>query len=336
LIETQKKIRSKGKLKVFNFRPILIFLGVLGIAMTIYIGYQSSISDKKLFSISLLALFTGLIFESFRISDNRKKVILIFVGSYFFSLINFLPSIIDPNHNFDKYIERWPYIFVVIFAFGFAIFNVDKVTTKITEGITLQLSISLIYWTSDYDFNNYSKWYEIVLLIIGISFTIFSLLNAFTNLKLTATTRLSLSIWSTIIMFAFAVANIFRIFNNGDIENNINLSQSLYIGIQYFLLGASAIYIVQNYVLLASFLPRKNENYQNDLKVIMKQHADRFSEEQVFINHSLFCILYSVTLYGLNYTCQILPRDTMIWFVFMTFPLILQLTERINKIKILK
>lgn len=330
-----KKIKSNRKLKVFDFRPIVLILGTIGVALTIYIGYKSSISDRKLFSISLLALFAGLLFECFRISGNYKKVILIFIGAYFLSLINFMPSIIGPNDYFEKYIERWPYIFVLIFALGFAIFNTDKVTAKLTEGISLLLSISLLYWTLDYDFNTYNTWFEIVFLIIGFSFILFSLLNAFTYLKLTANMRLALSIWSTIIMFAFAADNIFRVFSSGDIESSKYLSQSIYIGIQYFFLGVSAIYIVQNYLLMASFLPRKNENYQNDLKIIKKQHIDRFSDQQVLISQSLFCILYAVTLFGLNYTYQVLPRHTMIWFVFITFPLILQLPEIISEKKYL-
>ena len=58
--------------------PIVAIIGALGIALTIYIGYRASLSDRKLFSISLLALFGGLLFESFRLSRNWKTVIAIF------------------------------------------------------------------------------------------------------------------------------------------------------------------------------------------------------------------------------------------------------------------
>ena len=130
-------------------------------------------------------------------------------------------------------------------------------------------------------------------------------------------------------MFAFAVDNIYRVFDNPDIESTY-LSDGLYIGLQFFLLGVSAVYIMQNYMLLAAFLPSKNGNYRRDLKENKKDHIDRFSDEQVLTGHSILCILYAVTFYGLNYKYQILPRHTMIWLVFLTFPLFLRLIDLIT------
>lgn len=308
--------------------PIIIVVGVIGLLLTFYIGYRSSISDRKLFYVSLLALFAGLLFESFRVSDNWKKVISIFVGSYFFSLLNFLPGKREHNYIFENHIESWPYFFIFFYALAFAIFHKDKVTVKLTEGITLLLSLSLIYWTIDYGFTNYHNWFAYTLLTIAFLMTIFSIVNALTNLHLSRTTRLTLSIWSTVIIFALAVDNIFRVFDNPDIESTY-LSDGLYIGLQFFLLGVSAVYIMQNYMLLAAFLPSKNGNYKRDLKENKKDHIDRFSDEQVLPGHSILCILYAVTFYGLNYKYQVLPRHTMIWLVFLTFPLFLRLIDLI-------
>ena len=132
-------------------------------------------------------------------------------------------------------------------------------------------------------------------------------------------------------MVAFAIDNIYRVYQNEDIVTTKFLSQGLYIGLQYFLLGVSAIYITQNYILLAGFLPSKNGNYRRDLKETKENHINRYSENQVFIGHSFLCILYALTIYGLNYKYQILPRHTMIWLVFLTFPLILKLIELTKK-----
>ena len=233
--------RTKRKSAGLNLTPIVAIIGALGIALTIYIGYRASLSDRKLFSISLLALFGGLLFESFRLSD----------------------------------------------------------------------------------------WFAISLISIAFLFTTFSILNALTNLHLSKGVRLTLSIWSTIILFAFAIDNIIRVFTNPDIESSY-LSDGLYIGLQYFLLGVSAVYIMQNYMLLAAFLPSKNGNYKNDLRENKKDHIDRFSDQQVSFGNSLFCILYAGTIYWLNYTYQILPRHTMIWLVIMTFPLILFISSMLN------
>lgn len=321
--------RTKRKSAGLNLTPIVAIIGALGIALTIYIGYRASLSDRKLFSISLLALFGGLLFESFRLSRNWKTVIAIFFGSYLFSLLSFLPGKREQHYNFENHIQNWPYVLLFFFALTFAIFYKDKVTAKLSEGITLLLSLSFIYWTIDYGFTNYNNWFAISLISIAFLFTTFSILNALTNLHLSKGVRLTLSIWSTIILFAFAIDNIIRVFTNPDIESSY-LSDGLYIGLQYFLLSVSAVYIMQNYMLLAAFLPSKNGNYKNDLRENKKDHIDRFSDQQVSFGNSLFCILYAGTIYWLNYTYQILPRHTMIWLVIMTFPLILFILSMIN------
>lgn len=326
------KNRAKKKSAGISLILFLITAGIIGLALTVYIGYRASISDRKLFSLGLLALFAGLLFESFRVSDNWRAVIGIFVGSYLLSFFTFLPGKREHHYNFENHIEMWPYFFLCFFALGFGIFHKDKVTTKLSEGITLLLSISLIYWAIDYGFTNYN-WFSVSLLVIATLLSIFSIINALSHIHLSRTARLTLSVWSSIIMFAFAIDNIFRVFSNPDIENSEYLSDGFYIGLQYFLLGISAVYMMQNFMLLAAFLPSKNGNYKHDLKENKKDHIDRYSDQQVHIGHSLLCIVFAGTLYWANYTYHVLPRHTMIWLVFMTFPLILQLMTLINRQK---
>lgn len=320
---------ARKKSAGFDIMSIIIVLGVIGLLLTIYIGYRAAISDRKLFSVSLLALFAGLIFESIRVSGSWKTVAGIFAGTYLVSLIAFLPGKREHVYNFENHIEMWPYVFLFFFALFFGIAYKDRVTLKLTEGITLLLSLSLIYWTVDYGFINYHNWFAYTLLAISFLMTAFSIVNALTNLHLSKTTRLTLSIWSTIIMFAFAIDNIYRVFENPDIESTY-LSDGLYIGLQFFLLGVSAVYIMQNYMLLAAFLPSKNGNYRLELRENKEDHIERFSDEQVLTVHSILCILYAVTIYGLNYKYQVLPRHTMIWLVFLTFPLLVRLFDFLN------
>lgn len=321
--------KTKRKSAGFDLTPVVAIIGIIGLALTIYIAYRTSLSDRKLFSISLLALFGGLLFESFRVSDSWKTVIAIFVGSYFFSLLSFLPGKREHHYNFESHIQNWPYFLLFFFALAFAIFHKDKVTAKLTEGITLLLSLSFIYWTIDYGFTNYHNWFAISLLSIAFLFAAFSILNALTNLHLSKGVRLTLSIWSTIILLAFAIDNIIRVFSNPDIESTY-ISNGLYISLQYFLLGVSAVYIMQNYILLSAFLPSKNGNYRNDLRENKRDHIERYSDQQVSIGHSLLCIVYAGAVYGLNYTYQILPLHTMIWLVIVTFPLILFISNLVS------
>ena len=179
-----RKNKTSKKSAGFDLMPIVIALGIIGLLLTLYIGYQASISDRKLFSVSLLALFAGLLFESFRVSENWKSVIPIFVGSYFISLVSFLPGKREHIYVFENHIESWPYFFILLYALGFALFQKDRVTIKLTEGITLLLSLSLVYWTIDYKFTNYQNWFAYTLLTIACFLSSFSILNAFKNLLL--------------------------------------------------------------------------------------------------------------------------------------------------------
>ncbi len=320
---------TKPKSAGFDLTPVIVVIGILGLALTIYIAYRTSLSNRKLFSISLLALFCGILFESFRVSNSWKTVMAIFVGSYFFSLLSFLPGKREHHYNFENHIQNWPYFLLSFFALAFAIFHKDRVTAKLTEGITLLLSLSFTYWTIDYGFANYRHWFAFALLSIAFLFMAFSSLHALTNLHLSKGVRLTLSIGSTIILFAFALDNIIRVFSNPDIESTY-LSDGLYIGLQYFLLGVSAVYIMQNYILLSAFLPSKNSNYRNDRRENKYDHIERYSDQQVSIGHSLFCIAYAGTVYWLNYTYKILPRHTMIWLVIVTFPFILLIPNLVS------
>lgn len=315
--------KTKRKTARINPVPFFIIAVILELFLTIYIANKASTSFRELFPASLIALFAGLIFESFRVSGSWKTVVRIFLGTYLFSLITFLPGKVERVHSFESKIEAWPYYFILFFAFFFGITHKKKVTSKLTEGTALLLSISFIYWAVDYGFTDLHDWFSNSLMIIGLLFSTFSIVNALTHIQLSTTNRLTLSIWSTIIMSAFAIDNIIRVFKSPDIDN-LFLSEGLYIGVQYFLLGVSAVYIIQNFMLLAPFLPRRISEYKHELEKVKKDHINRFSDKQVLIRHSILCILYTVTLYVLNYNYQVLPRHTMIWLVFLTFPFLLR------------
>lgn len=323
------------KLADYDFTLIILILGILDFIITLYSAYGAFVINNNItFSLSLLALFAGLFYESFKIFQNSKNFIFTFIVSYFASLFFCSHAIL--TFDFELLIMIWPYSFILFYTIGIAIYNKDKVTAKLTEGITLLLSLSLIYWVIDYGFINVDNLFVKLILILGLVSSGFSIINALTNIKLSRTTRLILSIWSTIVMFSFAIDNVLRVLNNGDIENTKYLSLRVSIALQYFLLGVSAVYIIQNFLLLISLLPQKGGNYKKDFKESKKEHIYRYSDKQVNIKLSLFCILYSVTIYILNYKFQILPRHTMIWLVFLTFPIISYFTNRLNELTIAK
>lgn len=319
----KKKTKSAGT----SLTTYFIIAGLVGLVLTIYIGYRASISNKTLFHFSLLALFGGLLFESIRVTDNWRTVIGIFIGAYLFSLIGFFPGKHEHNYSFEEHIKIWPYFFLVIFAMCFGVFHKERVTTKLNEGMTLVLSLSLIYWTIDYGFTDYFNWFSIPLMVIGLLFSIFSIIHALTYFPLTRSVRLTLSIWSSFIFLAFAIDSIIKVFSNPDIEGSKYLSDGMFIALQYFLLGVTAIYITRNFMLLVSFLPSKNGNHKRELWENKRDHVDRYSNKQVNIVYSLLLILSIGFLYWLNHKYQVLPRHTAIWVVFFTSSIILKVLD---------
>lgn len=316
--------KSKPKLLGFDITPAIVVIVLLGAALTIYIAYRASLSNRKLFSVSLLAMFGGLLFESFRVSHDRRTILSLFAGSYLFSLISFIPGKTERHYDFENHIFTWPYALLFFYALAFTAFHMNKVTAKLTEGITLLLSLSFIYWMIDYGYTNYTNWFALSLEIILLLLSAFSVLNALTNFPLSKKVRLALSIWSTVILFVFAIDNIVRVFQNPEIENSY-MADGLYIFLQYFLLGVSAVYIMQNFLFLVAFLPERDRSYKDVLDQGATVHIERYSDQQVLLGQSLFCIFYTGVIYWLNYKYQFLPRYTMIWLVIVTFPLILNI-----------
>jgi len=301
-----------------------VILGVLGIGLTIYLGYLVSKSTHSIFSMSMLAIFAGLLFESFRIYDKWKHVVYTFIGAFLLSILISVPK----NGRYDEdTMTIWPYIFIFCFSIITAIVNQEKVTAKLTEGITLVQSISMIYWILDYGLFRTDHWIFILILIFVIVFSAFSIFHAFTLFELSKSARLTLSIWSAIIMVVFAVDNILMVYQNGDIESSENFALGFLSGVEYFLLGVSSIYLTQDIILIMGFIPGKNGNYRQDLADLKKNHITRYSKYQFDIGQSLICLTYAIALYGLNYKFGFLPRYTMIWVVFLLFPLVLKMMQ---------
>ena len=302
---------------------------VIAIAQIIFTGvmvYRSYSAETNLLSISAIAMLAGLILESIRITKNWQALVALFVISYFLSLFAFLPSSDEYIYTFDNHITTWSYAFITTYAFFFSIFLKDKTIARLNEGSTLLLSVSFIYWWIDYGFSVDISWTSGTLLIFGGILSLFSIINAFTNLTLSNTSRIFLSVWSSIIMFAFAGDNILKVLNNPAIENTY-FSEGLFIGLQYFLLGVSAVYIVSNYMLIIRFFPSKSGNYNSELAEVKQDHLNRYSQEQISLSSALLCVAFSAITYSLNYWFDILPKHTLIWIVLITFPMFIHILE---------
>ena len=327
-------VATKRKSKGIDLKPYLIGISIPLTLFALYIGYRVYSSDKLLIPVSVFALMAGLFFESRRVTDSWGTFIGVVLFSFILSFFAFLPGKQDTNYFLDNHIEMWPYVFCFFFIVFSTAFAGDKVIPKLTEGITLMQSIAVIYWVVDTGFIGFNHAYLIPFGIFGLCFATISFYNAFSYDELKRKTRLTLSIWSSLIMLLFAIDNIYQVYQISPIETTNNFLVALYIAAQFFLLGISSIYIVQNFFMLVEFLPDKekffNEEYYKDLKKLKQQHISRYSTEQVTKLHSFLCVVIMGTIFGLNYYLNFLPRDFVIWTIFVLFPLALRLFDNVT------
>lgn len=328
---TEKKLKKEStRNKGFELKPYMIFLGI-SLLFLLFICYRMYISERTLIPVSIFTLIIGVIFQTKRLTKDWKIIFTAGITSLIISFFSFLPGKTEYEYNFENHIEIWSFVFLIFFLCFITIFAKEKVIPKLTEGITLMQSMATIYWVADYGLWETQNLFLILLMIIGLFFSLFSIFHAFTHTELTRANRLALSIWSTIIYVAFAVEHIYNVFENEKIENSQSFISGCYIAIQYFLLGISGVYIVQSYIMLVGFIPAKgtllNGQYRKDFKELKNEHIERYSIEQIDILHSLFCVIFSGGIFYLNYEYKIVPRNIAIWIVFFCFPFILYIYE---------
>lgn len=304
---------------------------ILSLILTYLIVLKGLEFNKRLFTWSFIALFLGLLFESYFIFKKLNSILNCFSISFFISLITFIPGKREKIYSLQSHMELWPYFFLISFIIGVIIIKQKEVTAKQTEGTTLLQSLALVYWAIDYRIFENIDLFKSIIIVLTIVATLFSLTNALTRIELGKYNRLLLSIWSSITLMCLAIDNIIRVFSNGDIDQQTSLLSSIEVSIQYFFVGISSVYVVNNIFMIFAFLPEKNTPYKQTLYLAKKMHLDRYSDVQVATMDTIFCICFSVFIYVLNSIYGLVPRHTIIWFVIVTFPFLLQLAKSLRR-----
>jgi hypothetical protein len=319
---------NKNQSKGYDLKPILVGIGLILIPLTFYIFYRMRISHHRLIPISVIALLIGAVLENKRLSEKWKNVFYTVLASFILSFLAFIPG---KHESFETHILIWPYCFLFFFVIISIGFYEKKLIPRLTEGVTLVLSIAIIYWVIDHGFYNSKSFFFKLFMIIGLLFSIFSIFNAFTDIKLTKNTRLILSIWSSIIMILLSIDNIYHVYQDKQVEDAVFLIDKFLIGINYFLLGICSVYIVQNFMMIIEFFPGHSEffnaAYYKRIKKLKKEHIDRYSDNQVNIFLSLTCFTIIGAFFILNYYMKFLSRNIAIWIVFFVFNNILYLYD---------
>lgn len=316
-----KDIKSENGWDGINFKPILIVVAILSLLITILIDQNTPIDHRKLMRISLISLFLGLLVENYRITKDWLRLLNVFVGTYFLSLTWFL---FNRKLKIEQIIEFWPFFFIGIFLLISLILYSEKLTQKLTEGFTLLLSLAFIYWLIENGIFNFDTFLNSILTLLTVFFSGFSIFNSLSYVELNKFRRLWLSIWTTVIVLVISLDNAILVFKN-TYNDYIPIYENLFLALQYFLFGISSVYTAQNLFMFFSLLDKSSR------RKAKKSHTQRYSESQVSIKDSVFCILFSGMTYFLNYYFNILPKNLMIWSVIFVFPILLSLIKNIKQ-----
>ena len=295
-----------------------------------YIMYLAYQQKTEMFSVMLIALILGVGYENIRLKSSWRAMAFKILAAMLVALTAFWPRNNPLLDHLSMQLSRWPYHFVFPFVVFSVAYHDKKVIPKLTEGITLLQSISLVYWVLDQGYLSGTEILNYIGLGIGGFFVLLSLVHAFTYLDLSKRVRLWLSLWSSVIMIIFASDHIYRVFNYPNIVEDPTWNLGLNI-LQYFLLGMALMYIFQNAVMLFTYMPSKHRFYDDthmeEIRAMNKTHIGRYAPEQIKIRDAALALVFTSGVYWVNYRFNLLPRHTMIWVVFGALPLLINLVN---------
>jgi hypothetical protein len=280
-------------------------------------------------TLSYFAFFLGKTLEFRKICGSWRTVILTMLGSFFFSLFNFLPYKKEGVYSLQNHLDNWPIVFSMVFLIVIVGFNSKKLTLKIGEGITLLHSLALLYYFFERFQSGLGSGWWVAACILPLCF---SLTHALTYIEITKSDRLYLSIWSSITMIIFAFLYLLNVIQMENVEKLISENhvwKGACVFFEYFLLGASGAYIAQNAFMLFGYLPRRNHffnlAYFNAVRELNKSHIDRYSSDQVDRKEASFVLILVGGFLASNSYFRIMPPTLAIWACFIIAPIIVGL-----------
>lgn len=334
--KTKAKIKpnqKKFKSSFWSFFSSYWILGLLSIPFifSLYLIYYAIRSGQQFIPFSMLALIGGLIYESYRITQSYEKILIYSVISYVISLFAFAPHKNEAIYSFDAHFHAWIFLYLIVYLFIFVIEHHKKTTASIDEGTSFLFCLAFVYWLYERDLLNIDHIFTQVLSTLMVVYSVFALMHAFSQIPHRASSRLLLSVATSIVILVLCMSNICQLYDQGDLSLDRSASENIILSIQYFFLGTSAIYLFQNMMLLMAFIPSKySRTYINDFKEAAQNHIDRFSDTHMSLVQASLCLVISTLAYILNLYFDLINPNLMIWLVIFTCPIIFQYLDPIE------
>ncbi|WP_116107341.1 hypothetical protein [Lewinella sp. IMCC34191] len=299
-----------------------LLVGALVALAILYWEIEGTGDTNLLFPI--LAACAGLLYESWRITRNRRHVAWTLLAATYLSLPFSVP------HDRGDF-EAPPSL--VVFAsllFGFycvvfAVINYKRILPKRSEGQAWLLSLCYLYWLLELWQSGISFPVWLALAGTGIIPLTISGFHAFLPLPLTQWVRTWLSIWCVFVILALGIDNGTYVLSSlwdWTTPHPLDFTTRM---LAFFLLGMSAIYVAHNLMQIMEMLSLDKLGTRKEKRQIRRRHILNFSVRQIPAWQSALCLAYAGILFGLNFYFAVLPRITMIWLVIVSFPPVLGL-----------
>ncbi|MES2850837.1 MAG: hypothetical protein V4685_17385 [Bacteroidota bacterium] len=307
---------------------LILFIAAV-IALFVFLFNKLYTAEGKILHLYFVPLLLGLMYELKRVTKKWSTVFIVAIVSFLISLLTFSQSKTEKQYVFENHLQMWPYFFLTCFILVALIaYIVSENVTQVTEGITLLFTISINYWIVAYDYWHTGNFIIKALIILNWIASLFTIYHSITYHPLGKENRVVLSLWYAITGLVLAADNCYQLYQLRNMPMVTTSAESWLLFFQYFLLGVSGIYIVQNLLLVAVyFLPSKS--YGEMLSDVHDAHLRRFSNEQVYIIDALIVIIISVSLFSLNFIYQFVPVNFMIWATVSIMSLLLYLVHKI-------
>lgn len=279
-----------------------------------------------------LAFLIGKTAELRKITGDWWSVVKILGCAAIFSMIVFLPTKGGPVRSFEEQLESIPILFALSSLIATSAFYREKLTSEIGEGISLLHSLALLYYLLELARAGTISPMWLIPCIVPAAWAI---THALTKIDLGLKDRLWLSLWSSLISLIFGVVYLLRVLEMDNVEQLVAAGSYLRAAIissDFFLLGASGVYLLQNAMMLLLYIPGRNNlgsgTYMAQVENLNRQHIRRFSSDQVDRRDALFALILVGGMFIANYFFQLTRPEFVVWLSLVVAPVLIGIFSR--------
>ncbi|WP_157278811.1 hypothetical protein [Olivibacter sitiensis] len=297
-------------------------LAVAAVPALLVLWYLTVQFHGKVFPYYMFAVLLGMLVQKGIVIRQWKEIALNALLALLFSMLVFAPGKREYQYNLEPHLKLWPFFFCLMLVIVTLARYSKLYTVRLGEGITLLQSMAILYWLTAHGATWRGNAFVGGLAILALCFACYALYHGFSYRAHTPSSRFLLSLGSSLIMLCFAIDYVLRVRAYGDIDLQGGWGDVLFVGLQYFLLGVSALQLAQNAYMVLGFLPAKNEgrNYKRRIHQLRQDHIARYDRAQIEVRQALIAVLFCALIFGANAYFQFFPPTVAIWLVFFCTP----------------